>query len=141
MWFLGYIVLNLFLFSPDFFLIFHNTITIYNTRNRNNDTTESQKAKKTCFNAHAGGKWNFTVQCIVNKQIWEGLYPCNNMWSLKSLVMLKCESRTNLHVVQYKWQQGSILMFCLYYFRNGKPRHFVLMFCGTASLALLLACS
>ena len=29
---------------------------IYNTRNRNNDTTESQKEKKTCFNAHAGGK-------------------------------------------------------------------------------------
>ena len=28
---------------------------IYNTRNRSNDTTESQKEKKTCFNAHAGG--------------------------------------------------------------------------------------
>ena len=25
---------------------------IYNTRNRSNDTTESQKEKKTCFNAH-----------------------------------------------------------------------------------------
>ena len=24
---------------------------IYNTRNRSNDTTESQKEKKTCFNA------------------------------------------------------------------------------------------
>ena len=24
------------------------------------------------------------------------------MWSLKSLVMLKCESRTSLHAVQYK---------------------------------------
>ena len=29
---------------------------IYNTRNRSNDTTESQKEKKTCFNDHAGGK-------------------------------------------------------------------------------------
>ena len=38
---------------------------IYNTQNRNNDTTKSQKEKKTCFNAHTGGK--FTVQCIVNK--------------------------------------------------------------------------
>ena len=26
----------------------------------------------------------------------------NKMWSLKSLVMLKYESRTSLHVVQYK---------------------------------------
>ena len=25
---------------------------IYNTRNRSNDTTESQKEKKICFNAH-----------------------------------------------------------------------------------------
>ena len=29
---------------------------IYNTRNWSNDTTASQKEKKTCFNAHAGGK-------------------------------------------------------------------------------------
>ena len=29
---------------------------IDNTRNQNIDTTESQKEKKTCFNAHAGGK-------------------------------------------------------------------------------------
>ena len=27
---------------------------IYNTRNRSNDITESQKEKKICFNAHAG---------------------------------------------------------------------------------------
>ena len=50
------VVLNLFLFSPDFLKIFHNTVMIYNTRNRNNDTTESQKEKKNYFNAHAGGK-------------------------------------------------------------------------------------
>ena len=40
---------------------------IYTTKNRNNDKTERQKEKKTCFNAHAGGK--LTVQCIANKQI------------------------------------------------------------------------
>ena len=39
------------------------------TRNRSNDTTESQKEKKASFNAHAGGKWNLTFQCIVSKQI------------------------------------------------------------------------
>ena len=40
---------------------------ICNTKNRNNDTTESQKEKKTCFNAHVRGNW--TGQCIANKQI------------------------------------------------------------------------
>ena len=29
---------------------------IYNTRNRSNDTKESQKEKTTCFNIHEGGK-------------------------------------------------------------------------------------
>ena len=42
---------------------------IYNTRNQSNNTTETQKKKKTCFNAHAGGKWNLAVQCILSKQI------------------------------------------------------------------------
>ena len=32
----------------------------------------------------------------------KGAYPWNKMWSLKSLVMLKRESRTRLHAVQYK---------------------------------------
>ena len=45
-WFLGYIVLNLFLFFPNFLKIFHNTIMIYNNRNWSNDTTESQKEKR-----------------------------------------------------------------------------------------------
>ena len=31
------------LFSPDFLKVFHNTVMIYDTRNQNNDTTESQK--------------------------------------------------------------------------------------------------
>ena len=62
---------------------------IYNTRNRSNDTTESQKEKKTCFNAH----FQYSQSKIT------GL---SKMWSLKSLVMLKCESRTSVHAVQYK---------------------------------------
>ena len=77
--------------------------------NRSNDTTESSKEENACFNARTGGEWNLTVQCIGSKQI---------MCSLKSLVMLKCETRTCLYAVQYKWQPGSVLMFC-HYFRNG----------------------
>ena len=65
--FFGYIVLNLFLFSSNFLKIFHKTVITYNTKKQNNDTTESQKEKKTCFNAHAGEK--VTVQSTVNKQI------------------------------------------------------------------------
>ena len=34
---------------------------IYNTSNWSNDATGSQKEKKICFNAHAGGKPNLTV--------------------------------------------------------------------------------
>ena len=43
---------------------------IYNTRNRNNDTTERQKEKKTCFNAHVGGgeTWRSNLKY---KQIWK----------------------------------------------------------------------
>ena len=32
----------------------------------------------------------------------KGVYSWNKMWPLKTLVMLKCESRTSLHAVQYK---------------------------------------
>ena len=138
-WFLGSIVCNLFLFSPDLFLILHNTVMIYYTRNRSNYTTESQKEKKTCFNAHAGGKWNLNVQCMQTNL--KGVYSWNNMWSLQSLVILKCDSSTSLHAIQSKRQSGSVLMFCPYYFRNDWPRHFLLMFCRIASLALFLPCS
>ena len=31
----------------------------------------------------------------------KGVYSWNKMWSLKSLVMSKCESRSSLHAVQY----------------------------------------
>ena len=78
---------------------------IYNTRNRSNDTTESQKEKKTCFNAHFQHSQSNTM----------GL---NKVWSLKSLVMLKCESRTIVYM-QCNMTAGSVLMFCSYYFKNG----------------------
>ena len=59
---------------------------IYNTRNRSNDRTESQKEKKACFNAH--------FQCDQSK-----IMGLNKMWSLKSLTILKCEIRASLYVV------------------------------------------
>ena len=62
---------------------------IYNIGNRSNDTRESQKEKKICFNAH----FQYSQLKI------RGL---NKIWLLKRLPMLKCESRTSLHVVQYK---------------------------------------
>ena len=71
----------------------------------------------------------------------EGACSWNKMWSLKGLAMLKCEIKTSLHAAQCKWQPGSVLMFCSYYFKNCQPRHFVLMFCGTTIVALFLTCS
>ena len=32
----------------------------------------------------------------------KGVYFCNKIWSLKSLAILECESKTSLHAVQYK---------------------------------------
>ena len=61
---------------------------IYNNRNRSNNTTESQKEKRR-FDAH--------FQYSQSK-----LRGLSKMWSLKSLVMLKCENRTSLHAVQNK---------------------------------------
>ena len=51
---------------------------IYNTKNRINDTIESQKEKKTCFNAH-----------FQHNQL--KITGPNKMSPLKSLVLLKCE--------------------------------------------------
>ena len=62
---------------------------IYNTRNRSNDTAEIQNEKKICFNAH--------FHCSQSK-----ITGLNKMWALRSLAMLNCESRTSVHVVQYK---------------------------------------
>ena len=72
----------------DFFLIFRNTVMIYNNRNWNNDTTESQKENRR-FDAH----FQYSQSKIT------GL---SKMWSLKSLVLLKCESRISLYAVQNK---------------------------------------
>ena len=105
-WFLGFIVLSLFLFLPGFFVIFHNAVMIYNSRNRSNYSTESQKEEKTCFNVR--GKWNLNVQCMLTNL--KGVYSWNKMWPLTSLVILKCESGTTLHAAQYKWQPGSVLI-------------------------------
>ena len=62
---------------------------IYNTRNQSKDTTESQNEKKTSFNAHAGVK----LDCPMYSN------QRNEMWLLKSLVILKCESGTSLYTV------------------------------------------
>ena len=59
---------------------------IYNMRNRGNDATESHKETKTCFNA----RFQYSQAKIA------GL---NKMWSLKSLAIVKCASRTSLHVL------------------------------------------
>ena len=64
-------------------------VLIYNTRNRSNGTTESQKEKSTCFNAH--------FQHSQSK-----ITGLNKKWSLKSLAMLKCESGTSLYALHYK---------------------------------------
>ena len=58
---------------------------IYNIRHWSNDTTENQKEKR-------------PVLILILK----ALYSWKKMWSLKILAMLKCESRTSLHVVQCK---------------------------------------
>ena len=68
---------------------------IDNTRNWRNDTTESQKEKKSYFNAH----FQYSQSKITDNK---GVCSWNKMWSLKSLAMLKCESMTSLHGVQYK---------------------------------------
>ena len=67
---------------------------IYYTRNCSNDTAESQKEKKSCFNAH--------FQCTQSKITDNKRVFSRNKLSLKSLAMLKCDSRTSLHAVQYK---------------------------------------
>ena len=62
---------------------------ISNTRNRSNDMTESQTAKKTCFNAHF-------------QQSQSKITVLNKMPSLKRLVILKREGRPSLNAVQYQ---------------------------------------
>ena len=38
------------------------------------------------------------------------------MWSLESLAILKCESRTSLHAVQHNWERGLFWCFILIIF-------------------------
>ena len=54
---------------------------IYNTRNRSNNTRESKKEKKTCFNAH----FQYSQSKIMDNK---GVYSSNKMWSLKSLARI-----------------------------------------------------
>ena len=70
---------------------------IYNTRNQSNDTAESQKEKRpdlmfilSTVSQNHGTKKNLVIE---------------------NLAMLKCESRTKLHAVQYKCQPGLFLLF------------------------------
>ena len=51
---------------------------IYNTRNRSNDATESQKEIKSCFNAH----FQYSQSKITDDKC---VYSWNKMWSLKSV--------------------------------------------------------
>ena len=44
------------MFSLFFKKNFRNTVIIYNSKNRNNDATESQKERQNCFNARVGGE-------------------------------------------------------------------------------------
>ena len=53
---------------------------IYNTRNRSNDTTKTQKENKTCFD----------IDFQYSHSKVTGL---NMMWQLKRLGILKCDSR------------------------------------------------
>ena len=86
--FLVFVFFFVFVFS-----IFHNIVIIYNTTNWSNDTTESQE-KKGLFQRSCWRK--LRIDCpMYSKQT-------NKMWLLKSLVMLKCETRTSLYAVQYK---------------------------------------
>ena len=80
---------------------------ICNTRDQSNYTTENQKEKRPVliFMQEESETWMFNA--------------CKQILTLKSLVMLKCESRSSLHALQCKWQPGSVLKFYPYYFKNG----------------------
>ena len=65
---------------------------IYNSRNRSNHTTESQKEKITVL---MPCRRKVKLECpMYSKQI-------NKMWSLKGLVMLKCKRRVELVYLQH----------------------------------------
>ena len=82
---------------------------IYDTRNRSNDTTKSQKELKSCFNAH----FQYSQSKIPDNK---GVYSWNKMWSLKGLAIVKCEGTTSLHVVYIyvTTRLGSEVLFLLF---------------------------
>ena len=64
------------------------------------------KRKRTCFNAH----FQYSQSKITK---------LNKMWSIKSLAVLKCESRTSLHAVKYNLRPSFVLLFCSCFLRMG----------------------
>ena len=74
---------------------------IYNTRNRSNDTTKSQKEKGPVLMLMQV-KIEVKLDCPICSE------QKNKMWSLKSLVMLECEGRTGLHM-QYNTSDSQAL--------------------------------
>ena len=74
---------------------------IHNTRNQSSDTTESQKEKKPIlmliFSTASQEYPMYSKQTNL-----KGIYSWNKMWSLKSLAMLKFESRNSLPAVLFK---------------------------------------
>ena len=66
-----------------------------------------------CWDVQVAYESESIQKCEYEYQNLKGVHSWNKMFSLKSLDILKCESRTSLHVVQYKWQTGSVVMFCI----------------------------
>ena len=99
---------------------------IYNTTNRSNYTTESQKEKKTCINAHAGGKWNLNSN--IYKQIWK-VYVLGINVVIKNLSYVK-SVRVELIYMQYNISDSEALLSCS-----------VFTILEMASLDILFVCS
>ena len=95
-WILGYIALNLFLLFLNFVNISHNTVAIYKTRSRINDSKESQNKKETCFNAH----FQYSQSHITE---------LNKTWSLKSLCW---SASVELVSIQYNINDNQALFWC-----------------------------
>ena len=66
---------------------------IYKTRNRSNNTTESQKEKRSVL---------MLMQEKVKLDSPKHSKQTNKMLSLKSLAKLKCETSASLYAVQFK---------------------------------------
>ena len=93
---------------------------IYNTRNRCNDTSESQKGKNTRFNGHF-------------------------QYSESKITQLKYYINLNTVCVNMEFFNQNFLNYLTLYENHLSQslcsRHCLLIFCGTANLALFLACS